>query len=48
MSVLTYLWHYTLARLLYDDVVRPLGPAAIGLVVLAGALMLVRRRRRRP
>ena len=47
MSLLTYLWHYTVARLLYDDLLRPLGPAALALpVVLCGAV-LVRRKRSR-
>ncbi len=47
MSLLTYLWHYTVARLLYEDVLRPLGPAALALPVLVCCVALARRRRRR-
>jgi hypothetical protein len=47
VSVLTYLWHYTLARLVYDNLVRPLGTVAIALAVLACGLVLARRRRQR-
>ena len=46
---ITYLWHYVLARLLYDDLVRPLihAPAAM-VLALAGAcaaVVLMRKRR---
>ncbi len=48
---LTYLWHYMLARLLYDELVRPLlhGRVPIALLVAAGAglLLLIARRGRR-
>jgi hypothetical protein len=47
VTLLTYLWHYTVARLLYDDVLRPLGPAALALPALACGVALARRRRRR-
>ena len=47
MSLLTYLWHYTVARLLYDDLLRPLGPAALALPVVVGGALLARTRRRR-
>ena len=47
MSLLTYLWHYTVARLLYDDLLRPLGPAALVLPIVVGGVILVRRRRAR-
>lgn len=52
-SFLTYVWHYLLARLLYDDLLRPLarGDAIPVLATLAGvslaALLVGRRRRRR-
>jgi hypothetical protein len=51
-TFLTYLWHYVLARLLYDQLLRPLmqGHAA-GLPALAGvatiAFVLGRSTRRR-
>ena len=47
VSLLTYLWHYTVARLLYDDLLRPLGPAALALPVVACAVLVSRRRRSR-
>ena len=47
VSLLTYLWHYTVARLLYDDLLRPLGPAALALPVAVYSVLLARRRRRR-
>jgi hypothetical protein len=36
-TLLTYVWHYVVARLLYDDLVRPLarGDAVIVVVVVA-------------
>jgi len=39
VTFLTYLWHYVLARLLYDDLVRPLahGDLSVGLLVATGA-----------
>jgi len=39
-SFLTYLWHYMLARLLYDELVRPLahGRVSTGLVVAVVAV----------
>ena len=40
LSLLPYLWHYVVARLLYDQVVRPLSHgrvAGVVPVVLAGA-----------
>ena len=39
----TYLWHYVVARLLYDTVIRPL---AIGAVLIACLALLLRRRAR--
>ena len=47
ISLLTYLWHYTVARLLYDDVLRPLGPAALALPVVVCGVLLARGRRPR-
>lgn len=51
-SLLTYVWHYLLARLLYDDLVRPLlaggvAPVAGAIACLAVAVLLWRRRARR-
>jgi hypothetical protein len=52
-ALVTYLWHYVLARLLYDDLVRPLSrghvPTTLLLVAIAAAVAfgLGRRRRRR-
>jgi hypothetical protein len=44
-AFVTYLWHYVVARLLYDDLVRPLmggGRAALMAIVgIAAALVLV-------
>jgi hypothetical protein len=47
VSLFTYLWHYTVARLLYDDLLRPLGPAALALPVVVVGVLVVRRRRPR-
>ena len=47
ISLLTYLWHYTVARLLYDDVLGPLGPAAVALPLVVCGVLLARRRRGR-
>ena len=52
VSVLTYVWHYLVARMLYDHLLRPVGHGdAAGLLVLAGvagvAFVLGRRKRRR-
>jgi hypothetical protein len=52
-SFLTYVWHYLLARLLYDDLIRPLlhgGAAALvgAIACVAVAVWLWRRRVRRP
>jgi hypothetical protein len=38
-SLLTYVWHYLLARLLYDDLIRPLQHG--GVAALAGAIACV-------
>jgi hypothetical protein len=50
-AFVTYLWHYVVARLLYDDLVRPLmggGRAALMATVgIAVALVLVLLRLRR-
>lgn len=52
-SFLTYLWHYMLARLLYDELVRPLahGRVSTGLVLavvaIAGFALTRRAGRRR-
>ena len=50
-AFLTYLWHYMLARLLYDEIVRRilhgLTPAVwLAVVVAAFVLVLARGRRR--
>jgi hypothetical protein len=52
-TLLTYVWHYVVARLLYDDLVRPLtrggvatAVAAVGCVVLFALLGRSLRRRR--
>ena len=42
-AFLTYLWHYVLARLLYDGVVRPL---ILGAALAACLTFLIRRRAR--
>jgi len=51
LSFLTYVWHYLLARLIYDQLVRPLthgGAAGPALVVLvAGAAFAAGRLTRR-
>ena len=47
MSLFTYLWHYTVARLLYDDFVRPLGPVALAVPVLVCGALLARKKRSR-
>jgi hypothetical protein len=47
VSLFTYLWHYTVARLVYDDFVRHRGPSALVLAALVLAVALLRRRRRR-
>lgn len=51
VALLTYLWHYLFARLLYDHLVRPVAHGdASGLVLLVGvaliAFLLGRRTRR--
>jgi hypothetical protein len=49
----TYLWHYLVARLIYDDVVHPLTRGDGGALLIAagvtavGASLVARRRRRR-
>jgi hypothetical protein len=50
-TLFTYLWHYLFARLLYDDLVRPLaGGRLLALVPLAAivavALLVLRSLRR--
>jgi hypothetical protein len=47
VTLFTYLWHYTVARLLYDDLLRPLGPVALALALLVGVALFTRARRRR-
>jgi len=53
-ELITYVWHYLLARLLYDDFVRPLARGRATAVLLActclaiGAFLQARRMRRRP
>jgi hypothetical protein len=52
VSLLTYLWHYLVARMIYDQLVRPVlhGDAArLALLacVAAGAFALGRRARRK-
>ena len=39
VALLTYLWHYLIARTIYDDLVRPLahGNLSVGLLVLCVA-----------
>jgi hypothetical protein len=46
VTFITYLWHYVVARLIYDGLIRGHG-APLVVLVLVGALVLVRRRRRR-
>ena len=46
VALLTYLWHYLVARLFYDDLLRPLlgdRGAILGLIVAAVVLTLVLR-----
>ncbi len=50
-ELFTYVWHYVVARLLYDELFRPLlhgrlGAVAIVLLCLATGVLLLRRRRR--
>jgi uncharacterized membrane protein YccC len=51
VALLTYLWHYVLARLLYDEVLRPLlhrnWGTILGLIAAAVVLTLVLRGRAR-
>ena len=53
-ELITYVWHYLLARLLYDDFVRPLARGRASAVLLAcacvaiGAFLWTRGTRRRP
>jgi len=42
--LITYVWHYVVARLIYDDLIRPLVPIAIGCAIVV-AILIVRRRR---
>jgi hypothetical protein len=35
MSVFTHVWHYVVARLLYDELVRPLLHGHVATIVLA-------------
>ena len=46
VGLFTYLLHYTVARVIYDDVLRPLGPVALAIPLLAIGFVLLRRRRR--
>jgi hypothetical protein len=51
-TFVTYLWHYVVSRLLYDDLVHPLvvglgGPLLILVTLAAAAVALLRIRRRR-
>jgi hypothetical protein len=50
--LLTYVWHYVVARLIYDDLVRPLArghalPFVLAALILVAALLFGLRRRRR-
>jgi MprA protease rhombosortase-interaction domain-containing protein len=45
-AFLTYLWHYMVGRLIYEELVRGHVPAAV-LVVAAGLVGFALRRRRR-
>jgi len=53
VALLTYVWHYMLARVLYDELVRPALHGHVGAVALvaagavAGVLLLTVRRWRR-
>lgn len=38
---LTYLWHYLLARLMYDDLVRPLTRSGTAMVLLPLAIVAI-------
>jgi hypothetical protein len=45
--LITYVWHYLIARLLYDELVRPLAggdwPLALAMIAAIAGLVLVRR-----
>ncbi len=51
VALLTYMWHYLVARLLYDELLRPVvgssWAAALGLIVAAVVLVVMLRRRPR-
>jgi uncharacterized membrane protein YjfL (UPF0719 family) len=39
-SLVVYVWHYLVARLLYDDLIRPLAQHGVGGAALVGACAL--------
>jgi hypothetical protein len=50
-ELFTYVWHYVVARLLYDELFRPLARGRAGAVLfvvvcVAAAVFVLRRRRR--
>jgi hypothetical protein len=52
VSLLVYVWHYLVARMIYDQLLRPMGRGdAAGVLLVAGvaaaAFLLGRRTRRR-
>jgi hypothetical protein len=52
VALLTYVWHYLVARMIYDQLIRPLSRGDVaGLLLLvcvaAGAFIVGRRTRRR-
>ena len=51
-SLLSYVWHYVVARMLYDELIRPLSRGDVASLLLlacvaAGSFVLGRRARRR-
>ena len=54
LTLITYVWHYVVARLLYDQLVRPLSRGHVSVALLICCLAAVaflagrRRARRRP
>ena len=39
-SLIVYVWHYLVARLLYDDLIRPLAERGVGGAAVVGACAL--------
>lgn len=40
-TLLTYIWHYVAARLLYDELIRPLAEGRLYVLVPLAALVLL-------